>query len=203
MNSLLTIKFKGEGNYQIKGSKYYGFAYPIVNSNQVKFHLQNLKKKFLDASHICYAYRLLNNNNIDEFSTDAGEPRGSAGLPILNVLKSKQIINTAIFIVRYFGGSKLGIPGLIKSYSNATHNTLHKIILVNYVALSKIDISFEMKYNSRIEALIQEFNGIAIHKEFFSDVIFSISVPTDKKDIFLDKAYGITNGNVKIIKNSF
>ena len=203
MNSLLTIKFKGEGNYQIKGSKYYGFAYPIVNSNQVKFHLQNLKKKFLDASHICYAYRLLNNNNIDEFSTDAGEPRGSAGLPILNVLKSKQIINAAIFIVRYFGGSKLGIPGLIKSYSNATNNTLQKIILVNYVALSKIDISFEMKYNSRIEALIQEFNGIAIHKEFFSDVIFSISVPTDKKDIFLDKAYGITNGNIKIIKNSF
>ena len=203
MNSLLTIKFKGEGNYQIKGSKYYGFAYPIVNSNQVKFHLQNLKKKFLDASHICYAYRLLNNNNIDEFSTDAGEPRGSAGLPILNVLKSKQIINTAIFIVRYFGGSKLGIPGLIKSYSNATNSTLQKIILVNYVALSKIDISFEMKYNSRIEALIQEFNGIAIYKEFFSDVIFSISVPTDKKDIFLDKAYGITNGNIKIIKNSF
>ena len=203
MNSLLTIKFKGEGDYQIKGSKYYGFAYPIVNSNQVKFHLQNLKKKFLDASHICYAYRLLNNNNIDEFSTDAGEPRGSAGLPILNVLKSKQIINTAIFIVRYFGGSKLGIPGLIKSYSNATNNTLQKIILVNYVALSKIDISFEMKYNSRIEALIKEFNGIAIHKEFFSDVIFSISVPTDKKDIFLDKVYGITNGNIKIIKNSF
>tara|TARA_Y100001934_G_C12034649_1_gene623028 strand:+ start:81 stop:692 length:612 start_codon:yes stop_codon:yes gene_type:complete len=203
LNSLLTIKFKGEGNYQIKGSKYYGFAYPIVNSNQVKFHLQNLKKKFLDASHICYAYRLLNNNNIDEFSTDAGEPRGSAGLPILNVLKSKQIINAAIFIVRYFGGSKLGIPGLIKSYSNATNNTLQKIILVNYVALSKIDISFEMKYNSRIEALIKEFNGIAIHKEFFSEVIFSISVPTDKKDVFLDKAHGITNGNVKIIKNSF
>ena len=203
MNSLLTIKFKGEGDYQIKGSKYYGFAYPIVNSNQVKFHLQNLKKKFLDASHICYAYRLLNNNNIDEFSTDAGEPRGSAGLPILNVLKSKQIINTAIFIVRYFGGSKLGIPGLIKSYSNATNNTLQKIILVNYVPLSKIDISFEMKYNSRIEALIKEFNGIAIHKEFFSDVIFSISVPTDKKDVFLDKAHGITNGNVKIIKNPF
>ncbi len=203
MNSLLTIKFKGEGNYQIKGSKYYGFAYPIVNSNQVKFHLQNLKKKFLDASHICYAYRLLNNNNIDEFSTDAGEPRGSAGLPILNVLKSKQIINAAIFIVRYFGGSKLGIPGLIKSYSNTTNNTLQKIILVNYVALSKIDISFEMKYNSRIESLIKEFNGIAIHKEFFSEVIFSISVPTDKKDVFLDKAHGITNGNVKIIKNSF
>ena len=203
MNSLLTIKFKGEGDYQIKGSKYYGFAYPIVNSNQVKFHLQNLKKKFLDASHICYAYRLLNNNNIDEFSTDAGEPRGSAGLPILNVLKSKQIINAAIFIVRYFGGSKLGIPGLIKSYSNATNNTLQKIILVNYVALSKIDISFEMKYNSRIEALIKEFNGIAIHKEFFSEVIFSISVPNDKKEVFLEKVYDITNGNVKIIKNSF
>ena len=203
MNSLLTIKFKGEGDYQIKGSKYYGFAYPIVNSNQVKFHLQILKKKFLDASHICYAYRLLNNNNIDEFSTDAGEPRGSAGLPILNVLKSKKIINTAIFIVRYFGGSKLGIPGLIKSYSNATNNTLQKIILVNYVALSKIDISFEMKYNSRIEALIKEFNGIAIHKEFFSEVIFSISVPTDKKEVFLDKVHRITNGNVKIIKNSF
>ena len=80
---------------------------------------------------------------------------------------------------------------------------MQKIILVNYVALSKIDISFEMKYNSRIEALIKEFNGIAIHKEFFSEVIFSISVPTDKKEVFLDKVHRITNGNVKIIKNSF
>jgi len=203
LNSYLTIKNKGIGDHQVKGSKYFGFAYPIINSHQVKFHLQELKKEFSDASHICYAYRILNNDNIDDFSTDAGEPRGSAGLPILNALKSKKIINTAVYVVRYFGGSKLGIPGLIKSYSITTQNTLHKTTLIEYVPLITIDFSFEMKYNSRIEALIEKYNGIAIHKGFFSDIIFSISLPKEKKNIFLDEAQNITNGNIKIIKNSF
>ena len=203
MNSYLTIKNKGLGEHQVKGSKYFGFAYPIVSANQVKFHLQELKKEFLDASHICYAYRILNHNNIDDFSTDAGEPRGSAGLPMLNVLKSQKIINTVVYVIRYFGGSKLGIPGLIKSYSIAIENTLKNSILIDYVPLITIDISFEMKYNSRIEAIIQKYNGIAIHKDFFSDIIYSISLPEEKKNVFIDEVQNITNGNIKIIKNSF
>ena len=203
MNPYLTIRNKASGNHQVKGSKYLGFAYPIINFNQVKFYLQNLKKEFSDASHICYAYRILNNNNIDDFSTDAGEPRGSAGLPILNELKSKKLINTVIYIIRYFGGSKLGIPGLIKSYSITAENTLDNSILINYVPFETIEISFEMKYNSRIEALIEKYNGIAIHKDFFSEIIYSISLPEEHKNSFLEGIKNITNGNIKIIKKSF
>ena len=91
-----SIKKKINSRYQVKGSKYFSFAYPITNIDQVKFYLQFLKKEYNNASHICYAYRLLNQSSIDDFSTDAGEPRGSAGSPILNVLKSKEIINVVL-----------------------------------------------------------------------------------------------------------
>ena len=203
MKSHITINNKASGKHQVKGSKYLGFAYPIISLNQVKFFLQELKNEYSDASHICYAYRILNKNNIDEFSTDAGEPRGSAGLPILNVLKSKKLINIAIYVVRYFGGSKLGIPGLIKSYSITAENILENLKLTNYVLLETIEISFEMKYHSRIEALIEKYNGIAVHKDFFSEIIYSISLPREKKNSFLEETQNITNGNIKIIKKSF
>tara|TARA_B100000700_G_scaffold313917_1_gene399705 strand:- start:96 stop:707 length:612 start_codon:yes stop_codon:yes gene_type:complete len=203
LSSHLTIKNKAIGNHQVKGSKYLGFAYPIINLNQVKFFLQELKSEYSDASHICYAYRILNNNNIDEFSTDAGEPRGSAGLPILNVLKSKKLINTAIYVVRYYGGSKLGIPGLIQSYSRTAEHILENSILTSYIPFKTIEISFEMKYHSRIEALIEKYNGISIHKDFFSEIIYSISLPSEKKNSFLEETQNITNGSIKILKNSF
>tara|TARA_Y100001970_G_C14190227_1_gene834908 strand:+ start:1347 stop:1958 length:612 start_codon:yes stop_codon:yes gene_type:complete len=203
LSNYYTIQSKSDGKHQIKGSKYYGFAYPIINLNEIKFHLNNLKKSYSDASHICYAYRLKNQNNIEDFSTDAGEPRGSAGLPILNALKRENVINVVVFIVRYFGGSKLGIPGLIESYGKTAENTLNNSKLVNYIPLITIEISFEIKYNSRIEAAIEKYNGIAIHKDFFSKMIYSISLPEKQKIHFLREINNICNGRIKIINNSF
>ena len=198
-----TIRVKCTGDHQVKGSKYFGFVYPVSNINQVKFNLQNLKKEYSDASHICYAYRLLKNNNIDNFSTDAGEPRGSAGLPLLNSLKSKNLINIALYVVRYFGGSKLGIPGLIKSYSISADNTLLNANLVDSVPLINIEISFSSKYNSRIESVIEKYNGIANNKDFFSEIIYSISIPKEQESGFLNEIKNITNGEVKVVNKSF
>ena len=93
---------------------------------------------------------------IDDFSTDAGEPRGSAGLPILNELKSKKLINTVIYIIRYFGGSKLGIPGLIKSYSITAENTLDNSILIHYQLTHMMPCT-----NSYLGSYIQELLRIS------------------------------------------
>ena len=111
--------------YNQSNSKFYSYIFKVSSRADIKLKFNFMKKKYSDSSHICYAYRLYNGMtlldeiNILDFNTDAGEPRGTAGLPTLNVLKKNNLINSCIFIVRYFGGKKLGIPGLIKAYTNS------------------------------------------------------------------------------------
>ena len=87
--------------------------------NDIKSKLFIIKEENPDASHVCYAYQIKAGHRLDEFAADAGKPNGSAGQPILNVLKRNQLVDTAIFVIRYFGGTRLGIPGLIHAYGNA------------------------------------------------------------------------------------
>ena len=108
-----------EGKYNEKGSTFSAIAIPVSSAAAIKNKLSELKEQFPDASHICYGYRIKEKERLDEFATDASEPNGSAGQPILNVLKRNQLVDTAIFVIRYFGGTKLGIPGLIHAYGKA------------------------------------------------------------------------------------
>ena len=91
------------GKYKEKGSSFHAVSEPVSSLNHVKSILLTLKEQFPNASHICYAYRIKKGNSPDEFSSDASEPNGSAGIPILNVLKRNQIVNAVIFFIRYFG----------------------------------------------------------------------------------------------------
>ena len=97
-----TLASISDGKYHEKGSTFSAIAIPISSVVEIKKELSQLKEEYPDASHICYGYRIKDNNQIDEFSTDAGEPNGSAGQPILNVLKRNQLVDTAIFFIRYF-----------------------------------------------------------------------------------------------------
>tara|TARA_B100000315_G_C14350970_1_gene483984 strand:- start:203 stop:646 length:444 start_codon:yes stop_codon:yes gene_type:complete len=116
-------------DYKEKDSRFHAVAQTAFGINEVKTKLFNIRKNYSDANHICYAYRIKNGQCLDEYSSDAGEPNGSAGKPILNVLKRNQIVNAVIFVIRYFGGTKLGIPGLIHAYGTAAECTTKKITL--------------------------------------------------------------------------
>ena len=115
----LTLSSQSEGKYSEKGSTFTALTLPVASLGQVKYELNNLREQYPDANHICYGYRIKEGDRVDEFATDAGEPKGSSGIPILNVLKRNQLVNVVIFVIRYFGGSKLGIPGLIHAYGTA------------------------------------------------------------------------------------
>ena len=203
MKHNLTIKSKQFGKYQVKGSKYYSFAFPVNDISNLKYHLQNLKIDHKKSSHICYAYRLLVDKQINDFATDAGEPRGSAGIPILNVLKRNKLINTAIFVVRYYGGTKLGIPGLINSYSTAANNVISNIKIIKFVKLVDVEFYFEMKYSSLMNSIIKKYDAIFIEKFFFNQANYTISIQEKYKSKFIDDIKNITKNEVKIINNSF
>ena len=119
MDEYLTIRSQAKSIYKDRNSKFIGLLYPIENLDEVKNYLQIAKKEYYDATHHCYAYILGVEKEI-QFDSDAGEPSGSAGKPILNALLSADITNILAVVVRYFGGTKLGISGLINAYKSAT-----------------------------------------------------------------------------------
>ena len=203
MKHKLTIKSKQFGKYQVKGSKYFSFAFPVNDISKLKYYLQNLKIEHKKSSHICYAYRLLIDKQINDFSTDAGEPKGSAGIPILNVLKRNKLINTAIFVVRYYGGTKLGIPGLINSYTQSANNVIIKNNIIKFVELVDIEFYFAMKYSSIIDSIIKKYDAIFIKKLFFDQANYTISIQEKYKSKFVDDIKNSTKNEVKIINNSF
>ena len=128
-----TIKYRSESIYKDRSSKFIGIIMPIENIEEVKKYLQEIKKEYYDATHHCYAYILGINKEV-QFDSDAGEPVGSAGKPILNTLLSYEITNTLAIVIRYYGGTKLGIPGLINAYKTATQLAIeNNEIITKYI----------------------------------------------------------------------
>lgn len=132
-----TIEKESTGYFKDKGSKFYAYAYPLSNEDEVKSIITKLKKEHHSARHHCYAWRL-GTEEIRTRANDDGEPSSTAGKPILGQLQSFEVSNILVVVVRYFGGTLLGVSGLINAYRNATIEALHnaniqtKIIEINY-----------------------------------------------------------------------
>lgn len=137
-----TIEKNAIAEFKDKGSRFIAYAYPILTSDGFKKHLQELKKEHSKAVHHCFAYRLGLDGNTFRVSDD-GEPSGTAGKPILNVIDSKQLTNILIIIVRYFGGTLLGVPGLINAYKSATAMALQVVPFVQ----KPIEINYELQFD--------------------------------------------------------
>ena len=164
--------------YKKLNSKFYSFIYPVSCNNDIKKYLNFLKIKYSNASHICYAYRLfngftlLNEINTNDFSTDAGEPRGSSGPPILKILRRYNMINVVVFVVRYFGGTKLGIPGLISAYSESTEGLINKDNIKLWFPTKIIELEYPYNIEKSLNILFKKFNVILKNKNY-NDLIYS------------------------------
>lgn len=119
MDSYKTIASLSEGVYTEKRSKFLAFAIPVKTVEEVKQHVADYQKRFYDARHVCYAY-MLGHERLNFRANDNGEPSGTAGKPILGIIRSKGLTHCVVIVVRYFGGIKLGTPGLIAAYKEAT-----------------------------------------------------------------------------------
>jgi uncharacterized YigZ family protein len=127
--SYRTIQAPTEGIYKEKGSKFLAFAYPVETEADVKGHLERIKKEYFDARHHCFAY-MLGADRKKFRAFDDGEPNHSAGDPILGQIRSKNITNVLVIVVRYFGGTKLGVGGLISAYKTAAEDALNRAAVI-------------------------------------------------------------------------
>jgi len=152
-----TIKAPAEGIFKDKGSKFLAYAYPIEHENEVKILVDNLKKEHVKAVHHCYAYRLgLDRSNFRV--NDDGEPAGTAGRPILNTLLSQEITNILVVIVRYFGGTLLGVPGLINAYKSAAIEALAVADIIEKTINDIYNVNFEFVQMNDVMKIVKEFS---------------------------------------------
>lgn len=141
-DTYLTIQGEAQGLYKEKGSKFLAFAYRVKEEQEIKDIVQGLRKQYYDARHWCYAYMLGPDKKLYR-ANDDGEPSGSAGLPILGQIRSKELTNILVVVVRYFGGTKLGVPGLIHAYKVATADALEAATIVEEYVQRVLKISFD------------------------------------------------------------
>ncbi|MPS73710.1 MAG: YigZ family protein [Chryseobacterium sp.] len=169
-----------------KGSKFIGFAYPVNSESDIKDSLNELKSIHPKATHHCYAFRLgINGENYR--ANDDGEPSGSAGLPIYNQLLAHQITNILVVVIRYYGGTKLGVGGLVKAYKESAKYTLEQANIITKELESKIELKFKFSQQNLIFTLLNKYDAKIISFEAEDICTIKASFKTSKKESISDE----------------
>jgi uncharacterized YigZ family protein len=185
-DSYRTIEKPAEGIFRDRGSKFLGFAYPINSESELKPILTKLKSEHPKANHHCSALRLGIDRSVFRINDD-GEPSGTAGRPILNTLLSRDLTNIAVVVVRYFGGTLLGVPGLINAYKTATEETLNNSIIIQKTVNDFYTIHFDYLQMNDVMRIIKEDGLPVISQNFDTDCNIQLSIRKTQVNQVLDK----------------
>lgn len=178
-----TIEQNGIAEFKDKGSKFIGYAFGINTIDDFKKALKKIKELHPKANHHCFAYKLGLDNNNHRVSDD-GEPSGSAGKPILNAIESKQITNVLIIVVRYFGGTLLGVPGLINAYRQTASLTLQVVPTVQKPILQPYELQFDYTIKNNILILLKQLQAEILENENQLFCIMKVGVQPSKQAEF-------------------
>lgn len=160
-----SISAPSTGIYKDNGSKFLSFAYPVSDENEIKTIIQQLKKEYFDARHHCYAYRLGHTGDIWRINDD-GEPSSTAGKPIFGQILSYGLSDILIVVVRYFGGIKLGVPGLIKAYKTATSDAISNASVIEKIATQTFEVSFDYLQMNNIMKCLKDLQVTPFNQQF-------------------------------------
>jgi uncharacterized YigZ family protein len=179
------IQTHSTGIYKEKGSKFIAYSYPVYSEDQVKEKLEEVRKIEYSARHYCYAY-ILNADKSSQRANDDGEPSSTAGKPILGQILSNDLTNILIVVVRYFGGVKLGITGLIRSYKTAAADAIANSTLITKTIKEQYEVSFKYPQMNDVMRLIKEFDLEVVNTDFQIDCKLIFAVPKSKENDILN-----------------
>lgn len=173
-----TLTGPSEGSHREKGSKFLAFAYPVVSEDEVQNWLDELKKKYYDAHHHCYAFILKPQEGQEATyrASDDGEPSHSAGDPILGQIRSHQLMDVLIVVVRYFGGTKLGVAGLIHAYKTAATDAIANNNIIEKYVERCITIEFEYAATTGVTRIIDQYSLTILEQSFSETCQYQLSV---------------------------
>ncbi len=187
-----TIEQAASTEFKDRGSRFIGFAYPVASAEDFKKYLQALKKEHAKAVHHCFAYRIgIDGNNFR--SSDDGEPSGTAGKPILGQIDSKGITDTSIIVVRYFGGTLLGVPGLINAYKTTAALVLQVVPIVQKPVLKKYRLHFDYTNMNDVMIILKQYQCVIFKQEaqLFCDL--EVGIPAARLQEIHYKLEGLHN----------
>ncbi|RYZ93793.1 MAG: YigZ family protein [Sphingobacteriaceae bacterium] len=196
-----TIQKPAEGQFSDRGSKFISYAFPVNNENEVKPLLLQIKAAHPKAGHHCWALRLTPNRSIFRINDD-GEPSGTAGRPILNTLLSQDITNVLIVVVRYFGGTLLGVPGLINAYKVATEEAVKHAVIVEKTVNDIYTVNFDHVQMNDVMRIIKENNLTTLEQEFDNRCMITLSVRQLQVNAVLGKLNALEEVKVKFLRSN-
>jgi uncharacterized YigZ family protein len=197
--SFFSVKNHIRDELTIKKSRFIADIFPVFSLTEINTYLGGIKKEFPDARHHCYAYLLQTETQILQKFTDDGEPGGTAGKPIYNVIMQNSLSNVLLIVTRYFGGIKLGAGGLTRAYGNAAEKAIKKAEKVLYQKTFIYQLTFPYTYYSAIENYLLKNKTVFLQKDFSEEVILQIA-PFEDTPLFLETLQNISQGDIKIEK---
>lgn len=191
-----TIENPAEGIFRDRGSKFLAYAFPINSENDIKAIVAQLKSEHPKANHHCWAMRLTIDRSVFRVNDD-GEPSGTAGRPILNTLLSKDLTNLVVVVVRYFGGTLLGVPGLINAYKVATEEALNQSVIISKTVNDVYTVSFDYLQMNDIMRIIKDENLTILNQAFDNDCSIQLSIRKTQVEQALFKLSKVSGTKVK------
>jgi uncharacterized YigZ family protein len=193
-----TIEQPAQAEYKDRGSKFIAYAFPVNTPDDFKQRMQELKKEHPKAAHHCFAYRIGLDGNQFRVSDD-GEPAGTAGKPILGQIDSKAVSNICIIVVRYFGGTLLGVPGLINAYKMSALLVLQTVPVVQKPVMLSYSVQFDYTQMNDIMIIIKQLQAVIIRQETQLFNLITLQVPRSRKDEFEYRIKNLRNVEIGIL----
>lgn len=183
---MLTVTQNFQAEYRVKGSKFISFISPCDTTEEAELQLSRVRDIHPTATHHCYAFRV-NPSEISEHSQDDGEPGGTAGLPILNAMRSANIVNAIVIVVRYYGGTKLGKGGLIEAYGYSASLVIEQSVLKSIIPTQRYEVLFTYDQQSVIDKLKHSFTLFEVESSYTENVQLILECPSKKAKYFEKK----------------
>lgn len=175
--SYQTLQSAVTARLEIKKSEFITYAYPVTSREQAMFHVEQLREQYADARHHCWAYIIGDPDNTTSAGfDDDGEPSGTAGRPILNVLQHKSIGNIIVIVVRYFGGIKLGAGGLTRAYAGSVQAAVDAMQLCPYVPMTQLQILAQFATEGQCRYIVESLNGTIDSVDYSKEVRLSVTI---------------------------
>ena len=192
-----TIEKAGTAEFRDRGSRFIGYAFPVNSVEQFKKELEQIKKEHSKATHHCFAYRIGLDGNSFRVNDD-GEPSGSAGKPILGQIDSKELVNVGVVVVRYFGGTMLGVPGLINAYKTTATVVLQTLPFVQKAIERTYQLQFDYTMINEVMMIIKQCNCTLLQQEVQLFCLYKIGVPLNREEEVLYRLKQLHTVEVKV-----
>lgn len=186
MEEIITIKESKIAQIEEKKSKFIANIIPVESQEIAEKKIKEIKKEHYKARHNCVAYRIIENEQIVEKASDDGEPSGTAGGPMLNILQKNNLINVLVVVTRYFGGILLGTGGLVRAYSEATLKAIEEVEIVKKSLLRSIEVKLDYQYLKDFKYYCQKNNIKIDDINYTEKIVCKILVEEDKKEEFIE-----------------